>query len=229
MKSRSTLDDALGWGHLGWIVGGAALGFTSSFAFADLLRLPTAAYHLAYFILVGTFVTLYARSTRLRLRAILRRRLTSALVLGALGGIVLMRRVIAELPSAGPSGMWFAWDLLWRGLVYGAVDGVLLSAFPWLVVWRALGGESAPLGKRIQLNLVAVGAVLLVTSAYHAGYPDFRGPKLAQANLGNVIASLPTLLSGNPIASPIAHAILHIAAVAHNPQSDLFLPPHMRR
>jgi hypothetical protein len=76
------------------------------------------------------------------------------------------------------------------------------------------------------LGLVALGFALPVTSAYHLGYPDFQGPKLAQANLGNAIATLPTLLSGNPLASPLAHALLHIAAVVHDPQSELFLPPH---
>jgi hypothetical protein len=39
---------------------------------------------------------------------------------------------------------------------------------------------------------------------------------------------MPTLLSLNPLASPIAHAMLHVAAVTHDPRSDLFLPPHAR-
>lgn len=106
------------------------------------------------------------------------------------------------------------------------VDGALLSSFPWLVAWRAFDGESSSFARRVAISLLALGSALLVTSAYHCGYRDSRGPKLAQANLGNAIASLPTLLSLNPVASPIAHAILHVTAVTHNPQSDLFLPPH---
>jgi hypothetical protein len=55
---------------------------------------------------------------------------------------------------------------------------------------------------------------------------DFRGPKLLQATVGNAIVALPTLLSRNPLASPLAQATLHVTAVVHNLQSDLFLPPH---
>jgi hypothetical protein len=30
----------------------------------------------------------------------------------------------------GPAGIVFVWDLMWRGGIYGTIDGVLLSAFP---------------------------------------------------------------------------------------------------
>jgi hypothetical protein len=201
----------------------------SSYLFADLLRLPAAMHHLVYFVVVCAFVAFYAMRTGLALRATLRRRLALALLLGALGGLVLMQRVLAEPPSAGSQGLAFVWDLLWRGVIYGAMDGVLLSAFPWLVAWRALGGESAPPARQAGISGLALGLALVVTSGYHLGYSDFRGPKLLQANIGNAIATLPTLLSRNPLASSLAHVILHVTAVIHAPQSDLFLPPHERR
>jgi hypothetical protein len=50
---------------------------------------------------------------------------------------------VAGPPSAGPAGIEFVWDLVWRGAIYETIDGLLLSAFPWLVTWRALGGEAA--------------------------------------------------------------------------------------
>jgi len=220
------LNQSFGRRHLLWIPGAAALGFLASFVFADQLRLPAAVVHAIYFGLAAGFLIAYATLTRLSLRAVLRRRLLAAVALGVLGGLVLTRRVFADPPSVGPSGFLFVWDVLWRGVLYGAIDGALLSSFPWLVAWRAFDGESSSVVKRVVISLLALGSALLVTSAYHCGYRDFRGPKLAQANVGNAIASLPTLLSSNPLASPIAHALLHIAAVTHNPQSDLFLPPH---
>ena len=168
---------ATGPHHLGWIAIGAAVGFTSSFVFADLLHLPTPAFHVAYFLIVGGFVILYVHSTRLDVRAVLRHRLRPALVLGILGWLILVRRVVADPPSVGLTGAWYAGDLIGRGLVYGAVDGVLLSSFPWLVVWRAMGGESGSFVKRVQLNILVLTCVLVMTSAYHAGYPAFRGGK----------------------------------------------------
>lgn len=226
MTSDRSPDDRLGLRHLLWVPCTVGLAFLSSFVFADFLRLPAPVYHAVYFTLVAGFFGLYAQRTRLPLRTVLRRRLVPALVFGVLGGLVLARRVLVDAPSAGPQGFLFLGDLFWRGLVYGTVDGLLLSAFPWLVTWRALSGERSSLVKCAGVNLLALGLALVVTSAYHLGYRDFRGPKLVQAIIGNAIATLPTLLSANPMASPLAHAILHIAALAHNPQSDLFLPPH---
>ena len=63
-------------------------------------------------------------------------------------------------------------------------------------------------------------------AGYHIGYSDFRSPKVIQANIGNTIMSVPTLLAANPIGTPIAHAALHISAVIHSPETELFLPPH---
>jgi hypothetical protein len=83
--------------------------------------------------------------------------------------------------------------------------------------------------RQAAISALALAMGLGVTSAYHLGYQDFRGPKLLQANVGNAIAALPTLLSRNPLASPMAHATLHVTAVVHNPQSHLFLPPHALR
>jgi hypothetical protein len=100
------------------------------YVFADLLRLPAAIYHAIYFLLVGGVVTLYVARTGLPLRATLRRRLGPGLLLGAVGGLALMQRVLAESPSAGPQGLAFAWDFLWRGLIHGAMDGVLLPRSP---------------------------------------------------------------------------------------------------
>lgn len=227
MNGQHAIDKRLGWRHLGWIPAAATVGFSSAFLLTDVVPIPVMAYHLVHFCLVGLFITAYSRATRLRVSAVIQPRFVLAVSLGAAAGVALMRRVLADPPSSGSSGVLFVWDLLWRGVVYGAVDGVLLSAFPWLVTWRALGGESRSSMRQAGIGVVALAGSLIVTSSYHLGYRDFRGPKLAQANLGNAIATLPTLLARSPVASPLAHAILHVAAVAHDPRSELFLPPHV--
>jgi hypothetical protein len=45
-------------------------------------------------------------------------------------------------------------------------------------------------------------------------------------NIGSTIGAVPTLLSGNPVASTISHVLMHVTSVLHSPESDLFLPPH---
>ena len=67
-----------------------------------------------------------------------------------------------------------------------------------------------------------------MTTTYHAGYEEFRSSRLAAPVAGAPIWSLPTLVTLNPVASPIAHAGLHVAALVHSYETDLFLPPHRR-
>jgi hypothetical protein len=138
---------------------------------------------------------------------------------------------IAEAWACWPAteqftGAYLGWLIFWRGLVYGAIDGLLLSSFPWIVTWRAFDVEKNPLSKKTAFSFLALLFILMVTTAYHLGYSDFRSRKITQANVGNTILSLPTLVSANPIGSPITHAIMHITVIIHCPKTELFLPPH---
>jgi hypothetical protein len=96
------------------------------------------------------------------------------------------------------------------------------------VTWRAFDAENKPLRRKLVFSLLAWLFILLVTSAYHAGYSDFRSKKLIQANIGNTIMSVPTLVSANPLGTPIAHMALHVMAVIRSPKTELFLPPHRK-
>jgi hypothetical protein len=88
--------------------------------------------------------------------------------------------------------------------------------------------EKKPLGKKIAFVLLSWLFILVLTTAYHLGYSDFRSKKIIQPNIGNTIISVPILVSANPIGSPITHAIMHITAVIHSPKTELFLPPHRK-
>ena len=65
-----------------------------------------------------------------------------------------------------------------------------------------------------------------MTAVCHAGYSDFRSEKMRKPITGDVIWSVPTLVTLNPIGAPIAHAGLHTSAVLHGYDTDTFLPPH---
>lgn len=212
--------------HLLWLPAGALVGFGASFVFADLLALPRDLYYLLYFTVVLAFLWTYVRRTALDLRVWLSRHLGWGVILGALGGLALMRGVLARTGSPGLTGASLWWDVFWRGLVYGSVDGLLLLAFPWIVVWRTLGAEGSGRAKKVVAGVAAWGAILLLTTAYHLGYEDFRSRKILQPNIGSTIAAVPTLVTANPVASPISHVVLHVTAVLHDPDSELYLPPH---
>ena len=71
-------------------------------------------------------------------------------------------------------------------------------------------------------------ASLLMTTVYHLGYRDFRSALLARPVAADLVWSVPTLVTLNPIGAPIAHAGLHVTAVLHSYETDVFLPPHRR-
>jgi hypothetical protein len=65
-----------------------------------------------------------------------------------------------------------------------------------------------------------------MTTVYHLGYRDFRSPLLARPVTADIARNVPTLVTLNPIATPITHAALHVAAVLHSSDTDVFPPPH---
>ncbi len=216
----------IGAGHLIWIAAAALVGFAASFVFDDLLTLPVDLYYLIYFAIVMGFFSVYVMRTKLNLREWFSRRLIWGVLLGLVFGALLAQNVLSRPETEKLSGAYLVWSVFWRGLVYGAIDGLLLSSFPWTVTWRAFDVNRKPLGKKIAFAFLAWIGILVVTTAYHLGYSDFRSQKIIQPNAGNTIMSIPTLLAASPIGAPITHATMHITAVIHSPKTELFLPPH---
>jgi hypothetical protein len=214
------------FGHLKWILWGALTGFGSSFLFGDVLSLPIDLYYLIYFGITIVFLLTYIRRTRFNLKEWFSRRLAWGILLGVLFGVLMVQNVLSRPETEHLTGAYLAWSILWRGFVYGTIDGLLLSSFPWVVTWRAFDVEKRPVRRKIAFGLLAWLFILVLTTVYHLGYSDFRSKKIIQPNIGNTLISLPTLLSANPIGSPITHAMMHVAALVHSPKTELFLPPH---
>jgi len=215
--------------HFAWLVGGMAGSFLVPFIVADQFGLQRDLYYAVYVAAVVGLFAAWARDTRQPLREMLARRRRLAVGLGILvAAISAFIATRAEGGSDHPGGIEFIAALGWRGIVYGAADGLLLSAFPILLVFAALRGSRL---RRRAGGLVAVGAAAMVawlamTAVYHAGYSDFRSEKLRKPVTGDLVWSAPTLATLNPIGAPMAHVGLHVGAVMHNYDTELFLPPH---
>jgi hypothetical protein len=216
--------------HWAWLGGGFVLAFGLPFVLADVLAVNRDVY---YGILAAAVLALFvawARSTGYDLMAAVRRRLSWALGLGiAIAGLLALMVVRTEDATARPDGVELVGAVLWRGVVYGLTDGLLLSVFPILVVFAAFAGSR--LNERGWVGKLAIGAAAMVaslamTAIYHAGYSDFRSEKMTQPLRGDVAWSVPTLVTLNPIGAPIAHVGLHVSAVLHSYETDTFLPPH---
>ncbi len=215
--------------HATWLGGGFLLAFLMPFVLADTLELDRDLYYGLYAVGVAGYFALWARSTGRPLRAMASRRLPLTLGLAAVAsGLLALIVFRTEDATPRPGGIELVAALAWRGVVYGAADGLLLSAFPILVVFAAFAGTR--LRRRRSgialIALVAMAASIGMTAVYHAGYSDFRGAKMRKPVTGDVVWSAPTLLTLNPIGAPIAHIALHSSAVLHSYETDTFLPPH---
>lgn len=212
-----------------WLAAGLVIAFAIPFVFADVLDLPRDLYYGIYAATVVVFFVLWAWFTGQPIDAMIRRRWRLATVLGVVFAIVVAVIVIRTEPAtSGPRGLSLVGAVLWRGLVYGAADGLLLSAFPILAVFAATAGRRP---RRGLLGAAVTGAValfasLVMTAVYHLGYSDFRSVKLLKPVAGDLIWSVPTLVTLNPVGAPITHAGMHVTAVLHAYETDTFLPPH---
>lgn len=215
--------------HMAWLGGGVAVSFLVPFVLADQLEMQRDVYYGLYVAAVLALFASWARDTGQGLAEMCRRRWPWAVGLGLVFAGVSAAIVLGtEDSTPQPDDLEFIAALGWRGVLYGAADGLLLSAFPILVVFAAFSGSRL---RERRGGVVAVGALALIasltmTATYHLGYSDFRSSKVRKPITGDLVWSVPTLVTLNPIGAPIAHAGLHVAAVSHSYETDLFLPPH---
>jgi hypothetical protein len=215
--------------HWSWVAAGLVLAFATPYLLADVLRVERDLYYGLYALVVFGFFGLWLRASGESLRATVLRKRRVAAFLTLLAGALLVAIALGDAATARPHGLRLAAAIVWRGIVYGAADGVLLSAFPILAVFAAFSARplrERRLRARVGIGALALAVSLLFTAVYHVGYSDFRGAKVRKPLVGDVVWSAPTLATLNPVGAPLAHVALHVTAVVHGYETDTFLPPH---
>jgi hypothetical protein len=159
----------------------------------------------------------------------LRVRWRLSVVIGLASAAFVVWSVLARIDSTPhPTGLYFAFEILWRGAVYGVVDALLLSAFPGVVAFNLLGRDVAGIGRRALYGGFTFALVFIITLTYHAGYEGLRNQEgLTGPEIGNTVISIPVIASANPVGSVIAHTSMHLAAVTHAYESEDRLPPQV--
>jgi hypothetical protein len=211
--------------HLGWFAGGAALAFAVPYVGTTVLDLQHDVYLGVYATFVVALLTSYVRATGIDVAALVRRHWKPSVAIGVLLLVPLVANVLSESATPRPAGLYFVFELFWRGGVYGVVDALLLTAFPCAVVYSALGGDLSGWRRKAAYGTASLGLVMTITATYHLGYSQFREDGVKAPETGNVLISVPALLTANPIGSVIDHAGMHIAAVSHEYETDVRLPP----
>jgi len=207
--------------HIFWLLGAGVFGFVLAAYFGDRLHLSRRWFLVPYNLGIIAFLTAYTLLTGLDINTLIQRNLVWGLIAGVMVGAILVANVLSQPPSESGTGF----DLLWAGIVYGTLDALLLSVMPVVAIWETFGFGQNIVAQVGIATLALLGSVY-VTAVYHLGYPEFRGPQVGMAVFGNVVITLAVLLTGNPLAAVISHAIMHMAAVLHGPETTIQLPPH---
>jgi len=190
--------------------------------------------HHDFFYLVYGAVTLalvagYARVEAVDVAKIFRDRQRWSLGVGAILAVLLVFNVFStEDATARPHGAYFVFELLWRGVGYGLIDTLLLTIFPCFVAYKVLHGRVDGLNGKLRFTALTLPLVLVITATYHWGYPQYREDGLSRPEIGNVLISIPTFATANPVGSVVAHVSQHVAAVTHAYESRIFNPPQTK-
>jgi hypothetical protein len=215
--------------NFAWIGAAALLGFAIAAIFAGMFRLPRSLFLVVYLALAAPFLYAFARWSNLSLGELIRHNWIWGVAGAALIGAFLVRNILSQPASPRAQGLSLVFDVAWLGIVYGALDALFLSVLPVLATWQAftaLGWTASPPGK-VLVGAIALIASLLVTAAYHFGYPEYRtSGGILGPSIGNGVMSLGYILTNNPITAVFSHIAMHVAGVLQGPATVIQLPPH---
>lgn len=216
------------YAHLIWILAAGIVGFAISTIFAGLLQLPRSLFLLPYIGLSALFLYAYILWSRLSIRELFAHNWAWGFAGAALLAIFLVRNILSQPVSPRTTGISLVFDLLWSGVAYGLTDALLLSVLPVIATSQAftLLNWTATWPGKILVGAIAMLASVLVTAAYHIGYPEYRGSGMRGPVIGNTTMTLGYLLTTNPLAAILSHITMHVAGILHGPASVVQLPPH---
>jgi hypothetical protein len=208
-----------------WVGVAGGVGLAISLVFSSLLHLPRGPFVLVHAVATFALAALFLDRSEAHLARPGRRGPAAAVAVGLLLGGILVMGVVSGPEGASPTATRLVAALGWYGVVYGIADALLLTIIPV----RAVGARSGPAGtisERLRWGGVALGASLLVTALYHAGFAEYRGAALVQPLIGNTVVTVGYLLTGHPATPLLAHVLMHGAAVIHGMEATTQLPPH---
>jgi hypothetical protein len=209
-----------------WFAGIASVAFLVPYLLTSVATINTDVYSLCYFAISLTVLALYVVANGVDLRDLFTRGWKLSLVLGLVAAaFVVWNVLVREDGTPRPDGAYFVFQLGWRGLAYGIVDALLLTALPTAVALSIMDHNIAGWSRHLRFGALVLGLAMVITATYHLGYEQYREDGLSQPETGNVIITIPAIVSGNPLGSVIAHADMHETAVVHAYETDVFLPP----
>jgi hypothetical protein len=200
---------------LAWYAVAAVVFFLVPLVGTDWLGLQPDLFYLGYFtVAVGFFVAFVSRYLD-QLRDLWTVHLWQSLLIGALAGGALAIGIAQQTGTPHAEGWRFAFEVAWRGVVYGTVDALTLYVFPAAVAYLLLHGDRSTAARKAGFAGLALVLSMFVTATYHLGYTEFRDQTIRYPEIGAVTANIPIALTGNPVGAVVTHATMHVTAVVH--------------
>jgi hypothetical protein len=181
----------------------------------NLFKVPIDLYYLIFVLSTAAFLFLYRKSSSLRARPSLKSGWALGFILAVFFGFGFISYSLIDSP--GVLGMFKNIDfvvIFWRGIIFGLASGIMISVFPFIVTWRALAGANPGHLRRIGVIVIAIFFIALSSFSYSIGLTGLNDRDHLKNRIAtSIIASIPTLVSGNPMAAPIAGAFKEISAI----------------
>lgn len=197
------------WKHVFWLPGAMIILFALPLFFLRIIKVPVDFYYFIFLFCGLLFLWNYGKRTSLKLKPALK----SGWALGIISAIFIGTGLLAYTVSIRANLFQFELNpdlllILWRGVVFGLIGSALICAFPFIIVWRAFSGSNPGNLRKIGVTFVAILAISITSLSYSIGISGFNKNRVIQNAKMNLLIGIPTLLSGNPLASPIAGAFL---------------------
>jgi formate/nitrite transporter FocA (FNT family) len=212
-----------------WYAAAAVLFFAVPFVGTDLAGLQSDLFYLGYFTVAVLFFATFVVAHASDLRELWTLHLWQSLALGAAVGLVLAIGIFQQTATAHAQGWRFAFEIVWRGVVYGTVDALTLVVLPAAVAYLLMHGDRTTFRRKAGFAGLTLVLSMFVTATYHLGYTEFRDQTLRYPEIGAVMANVPVALTGNPVGAVVTHATMHVSAVVHQRDGGKqhMLPPRV--
>ena len=164
----------------------------------SVLDLQHDLFYLAYFAVTIALIGSFAVIEQVDVVEVFRPRWRWSLGVGVVVAAFLIFNVLRnEDATERPNGVYFLFELLWRGARYGIVDTLLLTVFPCFVAYQLLHGRVEGLKGKLRFTALALPLVIVVTATCHFGYPQYRDDGLSRPETGNILISIPTFATAS--------------------------------
>ncbi|OGC94769.1 MAG: hypothetical protein A2W25_03135 [candidate division Zixibacteria bacterium RBG_16_53_22] len=222
------MDLKIHWKHLLWLPINGAVAFLAPAALLGILGIGLGAYYIPVFVISTAVAIYYVKSSNY----ILRHQLKSGWALGIIFGIFIGLIFLSFASVSNPDlyrefSRPGAAPAIIKSIILGVAIAVLVTVLPFMIAWRSFGENTQGVLRKSLVTVAAIAAVAAVTFLYSLGLPgslpgtDPSGHGDLQANfMKTMLAGVPTLISGSPLAAPISNVFLQLSESAARPDNQ---------